>query len=75
MKGSYIQAELYKAPSCIRVQNIDTNRYDAELITYYFESPRSGGGKVQDVQLLGNGEAVVTFEDPTGKQYVYEMLI
>lgn len=68
MKGSYIQAEIYKAPSCILVQNIDPKRYDKEIIALYFEHPKSGGGEgeVQDVELLGNGEAVVTFKDPTG---------
>ena len=66
VKGSYIQAEIYKAPSCIWVTNINTNHYDVDFITLYFESPRSGGGEVQNVQLLGNGEAIVTFKDPKG---------
>ena len=65
-KGLHIQAEPYKAPSCICLKYIDTKRYDEDLISMYFESPRSKGGKVKQVQLLGNGEAVVTFEDATG---------
>ena len=66
-KGHHIQAELYKAPSCICLKYIDTKRYDEEFISMYFESPRSKGGKVKEVQLLGNGEAVVTFENATGQ--------
>ena len=65
-KEVHIQAELYKAPSCIYLKYIDTKRYDEDIISMYFESSRSKGGKVEQVQLLGNGEAVVTFEDPTG---------
>ena len=66
LKEFNIQAELYKAPSSIHAQCIDPSLCKKEIISMYFESSRSGGGRVKDVQLLGNGEAIITFEDPTG---------
>ena len=34
----------------------------------YFENPKwSGGGDVEAVELLGDGEAIVTFQDSKGE--------
>jgi len=66
LKGVTVQAELCQVASSIRVQNV-TKHYDEEYFEMYFESyKRSGGGEVASIQLLGNGEAVVTFKDPKG---------
>lgn len=66
LKGVTIQAQLCKISSSIRIRNI-SNHYDDEFIPMYFESrKRSGGGDVASFELLGNGEAVVTFKDPEG---------
>ena len=67
LKGVTVQAELCKVASSIRVRNA-TRHYDEEYFEMYFESSkRSGGGELASIpQLLGNGEAVVTFKDPKG---------
>lgn len=66
LKGVTVQAELCKVASSIRVRNV-TKHYDEDYFEMYFESSkRSGGGDVASIQLLGNGEAIVTFKDPKG---------
>ena len=66
LKGASLQGELCKVINSIRVHEIIDN-YTEEDIQLYFESPKqSGGGKVVSIQLLGNGEAIVTFQDPRG---------
>ena len=63
----YIRAELCKVTKSIRISNV-VKRYDEDFLTMYFSSPsRSGGGDcVETVQLLGNGEAIITFTNPQG---------
>ena len=66
LKGVYLQAELCKVTNTIRVREVTKNYYD-EFFQLYFENPKkSGGGKVTSINLLGNGEATVTFQDPRG---------
>ena len=66
LKEVYLQAELCKVINSIRIQEV-TNNYTEEFFQLYFENPKkSGGGKVTSIQLLGNGEAIVTFQDPRG---------
>ena len=66
LKGVYLQAELCKVVNSIRVREV-TKNYDDEFFQLYFENPKkSGGGKVTSINLLGNGEAIVTFQDPRG---------
>ena len=68
LKGACIEAELCRVTSSIRVCNI-TEHYEEDYIQMYFENSRkSGGGEVTSVELLGNGEVVVTFNDPKGKK-------
>ena len=75
LKSACIEAELCQVTSSIRVSNI-TQRYEEDFIQMYFENPRkSGGGEVTSVELLGNGEAVVTFNDPKGKKLRYIMFL
>ena len=75
LKGASIEAELCRVTSSIRVSNI-TERYEEDFIQMYFENPRkSGGGEVTSVELLGNGEVVVTFKDPKGKKLRYIMFL
>ena len=65
-KGIILQAELCKVINSIRVQGV-TKNYGKEFFQLYFESHKqSGGGQVTSIQLLGNGEAIVTFQDPRG---------
>ena len=67
LKGVKLEAELCRIASSIRISNI-SKHYDEEFIQMYFESQKkSGGGEVTSVELLGNGVAVVAFEDPKGK--------
>ena len=66
LKGVYLQTELCKVINSIRVREV-TKNYSDEFFQLYFENPeKSGGGKVTSINLLGNGEAVVTFQDPRG---------
>ena len=66
LKGANLQAELCKVVNSIRVREV-TKNYIEEYFLLYFENPnKSGGGLVTSVKLLGNGEAIVTFQDPRG---------
>ena len=66
-KGVIVDAQLYKASVTIQISNM-TKHYEEEFMNMYFENPKSGGGpgKVSDVEMLGNGEATVTFQNPQG---------
>ena len=69
LKEAVIKAELYKVCTSVKLSSI-TKHYSEEFISLYFESKRSGGGenkKVTKVELHGNGEAIVTFENPDGR--------
>lgn len=67
LKNVTFQAELYNICHSIRVRGI-TKNYDEEVLSMYFENPkRSGGGDVEAVELLGDGEAIVTFQDSKGE--------
>ena len=70
LKGATIKAELYKVCTSIRLANVtESSHYSEEFMALYFESKNSGGGdqkKVNKVELLGNGAAVVFFDDPEG---------
>ncbi len=64
-----VEAELYKVCSSIRISNVtESDHYNDDFLDLYFESKNSGGDikVVQSVELLGNGEAVISFEDPKG---------
>ena len=75
LKGVYLQAELCKVINSIRVREV-TKNYTDEFFQLYFENPeKSGGGKVTSINLLGNGEAVVTFQDPRGMLLPYVELL
>ena len=77
MKGVTLQPELYKVCDSIRLHNVSIGgHYTDEYMQLYFESGRSGGGQktVRSVELLGNGEAVVVFEDPKGMCFRFECL-
>ena len=75
LKGVYLQAELCKVINSIRVREV-TKNYTDEFFQLYFENPKkSGGGKVTSIQLLGNGEATVTFQDPRGMLLPYVQLL
>ena len=67
LKGVIVDAQLYKASDAIRISNI-TKHYKEDYIELYFESQQYGGGEVTHIQMLGNGEAIVTFQDPQGNQ-------
>ncbi len=64
-----IEAGLYKVCKSIRISNVSERKYYSEDYLYlYFKSKKSGGGTkvVESCELLGNGEAVVSFVDPKG---------
>ena len=51
-------------PRKIRVHGI-TQDIDQELLTYYFENPRQGGGEIENLQKLSSS-AVITFAKEDG---------
>ncbi len=69
LRKAKVEAELYKVCSSIQISNVTrSDHYDDDFLSLYFESKNSGEGVkvVQSVELLGNGEAVISFEDPKG---------
>lgn len=67
VKQITLTAELVKISGNVLVQNIDSKKFDEELIELYFtNSKKSGGSDVENVCLLGDGKAIVTFQDPKG---------
>ncbi len=69
LQKAKVEAEVYKVCSSIRISNVTkSDHYDDDFLRLYFESKNSGGGikVVQRVELLGNGEAVVSFEHTKG---------
>ena len=66
LKEATLLAKLCKVCSSVRISGID-QRYDHLFLKIYFENGElSGGGKVEKVDLLGEGVAIVTFKDPKG---------
>ena len=70
IKGVTLCAELCRVCNSIHISGI-TEHYDQLFMLMYFERRESsGGGKVEEpVNLLGEGEAIVTFKDPKGIVY------
>ena len=62
-KGASLHVTLYEVCRSIQVHNI-TERYEEDYILMYFE--RSSGGPVENIQMLGEGEVIVTFKDHKG---------
>ena len=47
--------------------NMDDGKCDEDFLELYFSNEkRSGGGSIQEVRLIGRGEAIITFEKPEG---------
>ena len=66
LKEATLLAKLCKVCTSIKISGI-TERYDHLFLKMYFENAElSGGGKIEKVDLLGGGVAVVTFKDPKG---------
>jgi hypothetical protein len=65
-KDISLTAELVKTPCSVLVQNINEEYDNIEDLDMYFSNELSGGGAIQDVRLIGNGKAVITFTDPEG---------
>ena len=71
IKQGNVTAILYEVCRSIVVHNI-TEHYEEEYILMYFEtSGKSGGGRVENVHMLGEGEVVIVFEDPKGIVVLY----
>ena len=62
-KGATLHVTLYEVCRSIQIRNI-TEHYEEEYILMYFE--RSSGGPVETVQMLGEGEVIITFKDHKG---------
>ena len=66
LKKAFVHVELCSMSKSIEINNI-SKHYDDEFLRMFFENhKKSGGGKVTNVELLGDGRAVITFEDPEG---------
>ena len=65
LKQRPISAVLYEECKSIQIQNI-TKHYEEEFLHMYFESSKSGGGPVEAIHMLGEGQVLVFFKDPKG---------
>uniref|UniRef100_H3AVP7 Poly [ADP-ribose] polymerase n=1 Tax=Latimeria chalumnae TaxID=7897 RepID=H3AVP7_LATCH len=64
VKEQRITARPLEVTKSIRVDNLPSN-ISEDFILVYFESPKNGGGTVEDAELSPeDNSAVVTFEDP-----------
>ena len=71
LKRAHIRVELCRISRSIEISNI-SKYYDDDFLKMFFENrKKSGGGNVTSVDLLGNGRAIVTFEDPEGIYYIW----
>ena len=67
LKQATLTAQLVKVACSVLVKNILSADIDEEFLELYFNNSKlSGGCNVQDVQLIGGGMAVITFEDHKG---------
>ena len=62
-KEAILHVTLYEVCRSIQIHNI-TEHYEEDYILMYFE--RSSGGTVEDIQMLGEGEVILTFKDHKG---------
>lgn len=70
LKQGCVTAVLYEVCNSIRLHGI-TEHYEEDYIHMYFEaSQKSGGGPVESVQMLGEGQAIITFKDPKGMDMI-----
>lgn len=68
LDGASLVLDWVEQTDSILVQSHHGNQLQPEVLTLYFESRRSGGGRVQAVRLLlGGTMAVVSFQDRTGE--------
>ena len=66
IKQGNVTAVLYEVCRSVVINNI-TDHYEEEYLSMYFEtSEKSGGGRVENVHMLGEGEVIIVFEDPKG---------
>ncbi|KAM3841398.1 protein mono-ADP-ribosyltransferase PARP10 isoform 3-T3 [Vipera latastei] len=66
LDGASLVLDWVEQTDSILVQSHHGNQLQPEVLTLYFESRRSGGGRVQAVRLLlGGTMAVVSFQDRT----------
>lgn len=67
LKQATLTAEMVKVSSSILVQNIEREDVDEDLLSLYFSnSKKSGGCEVEDVRLIGDGKAIITFAESKG---------
>ena len=67
LKQTSFHGELCEICRSVRISGI-THNYSDQFIELYFENERrSGGGELEGVKLLGDGEVIVTFKDSKGK--------
>lgn len=75
MKQGSLSVVLYETCRSIKMHNV-TEHYEEEYIVMYFETgKRSGGGAIESVQMLGEGEIVIIFKDPKGMPQVTYFVI
>lgn len=68
LDGASLVLDWVEQTDSILVRSHHGSQLQPEVLTLYFESRRSGGGRVQAVRLLPGGMlAVVSFQDRTGE--------
>ena len=67
LKNARLTAAKIEPIQGVHVMNMDDGKCDEGFLELYFSNEkRSGGGSVQEVRLIGRGEAIITFEKPEG---------
>ena len=71
LKQRSVSAVLYEVCKSILIHNV-TEHYDEEYLHMYFETPRkSGGGPVEKIHMLGEGQVMIIFQTPKGMKFAF----
>ena len=72
LKGTKLRASRLTPVLSVLVTKISNEACKEDKLKLYFKNKkRSGGGKLQDVQVTAKGEVIVTFQEPEGTVCVY----
>ena len=67
LKGTKLKASRLTPVLSVLVTKISNEACKEDKLKLYFKNKKkSGGGRLQDVQVTAKGEAIVTFQEPEG---------
>ena len=72
LKGTKLRASRLTPVLSVLVTKISNEACKEDKLKLYFKNKKkSGGGRLQDVQVTAKGEVIVTFQEPEGTVCVY----